>query len=188
MLRAKGTSITRFIEFGTNEPPPATKWIKFTDVGLGEGTLDQYLLGRHAPPVGTRGGKFRPIGTSDNEIVMFPATATIRLCTVVAQLFSKSLSTYTTDSTPLVEPFLLNTNDREEADEPEEPFIPVPILDRRKMSLRGEPMQSRKPSGSTWRDFQQTTIDRRPPGGNMGATKTTTTPYPQLRRHSLSKR
>jgi len=186
VLHAKGTSITRFIEFGSNEPSPATKSIKFTDVGVGEGTLDQYLLGRHAPPVGSRGGKFRPIGTSDNEVVMFPSTATMRLCTVVAQLFAKSLTTYTTDSTPLVEPFLLNTNEREQGEEQEEEhFTPVPILERRKTSLRGEPMPTRKRSGtgSAWRDFQPTAIDRKSPADNVGATRTMSAPYSQPRQN-----
>lgn len=133
---AKGTSVTRFIEFAKIDFTAMSKWIKFTDVGMGEGTLDQYLLGRSVPVAGSRGGKFRPIGTCDNEVCMFPASATVRLCTIVASLFAKSLSTHAYDSTPLVEQHqLVNRNVREETGETEVVSEPTPILDRRRMSV-----------------------------------------------------
>ena len=160
MLRAKGTSITRFIDVGMTDVSPSTKWIKFTDVGMGEGTLDQYLLGRHASVIGTGGsrvGKFRPIGMSDNEVCMFSATATIRLCTVVASLFSKSRATYTFDATPLVEPFLLNRNNRDMSDMSEEiEPTTAPIIQRRKSVSRRNTLEAAKKSGSGRQEVPQT--------------------------------
>jgi len=136
---------------------PLTKWIKFADVGVGEGTLDQYLLGRQAPGgvLGSRVGKFRPIGTSDNEVCMFPATASIKLCTAVASMFSKSLATYTFDATPLIDPIMLNRNVREGPEEVEETTVVVPILDLigRKSSIAREPVQGRKRSFSVRQDL-----------------------------------
>jgi len=161
MLRSKGTSITRFIDVGIADVSPMTKWIKFTDVGVGEGTLDQYLLGRYMPAAGASGsrtGKFRPVGTSDNEVCMFPASASIRLCTIVASLFSKSLTTYTFDSTPLIRPYLLNRNDRE-GENPEETeaiAAAAPILDRRKSVGRRESTPGRPLSGAARQKVPQT--------------------------------
>jgi len=87
------------------------------DVGVGEGTLDQYLLGRYNAPAGSRAGKFRPIGTCDDEVCLFPVTATLRLCAVVASMFARSLTTYAYDSTALLRSTLLNRNEREETEE-----------------------------------------------------------------------
>jgi len=87
VLRTKGTSITKHIDVATSHAGPTTNWIKFTDFGIGEGTLDQYLLGRYAG--GSRASKYRPIGTSENEVCLFPVAAPVRLCYAVASLFSR---------------------------------------------------------------------------------------------------
>jgi len=87
----KGTSVTRSVEFEIYVKD--TSAINFTDVGVGEGTLDQYLFGNHVVVTGeARAGRFRPIGTKDNEVCLFPVTASVRLCTVVASMFARSRS------------------------------------------------------------------------------------------------
>ena len=143
-MHAKDTTITRFLDAGVPDVSPSMKWIRFADVGVGEGTLDQYLLGRPPQAAGSsRVGKFRPIGTSDNEVCLFPVSATMRLCAVVAYLFSKSILTHAFDSTPLLKPYLLNRNDRKGPDDTSGPA--APIMERRRSIYRGEttPTQQR---------------------------------------------
>jgi len=126
---AKGTSITKQFDPGSQDAS-LTKWIKFVDVGMGEGTLDQYLLGRqtHSGHIAALTPKFRPIGTSDNEVCLFPISATTRLCAVVASLFAKSLTTHSTDATPLLDTSLLNRNQRQNDEEADAP-LPRSILE-----------------------------------------------------------
>ena len=140
MLRAKGTSITRYLDTRFVDADFATKKIMFTDVGMGEGTLDQYLLGRNAPAVGgSRMAKFRPVGTRDNEVCLFPSSTSMRLCLMVASLFSASLATYAVDSSPLLRINLLNRNERGRSQDSGPPA--APIIDRRSSSIARDAMQ-----------------------------------------------
>jgi len=77
-------------------------------------------------------------------VCLFNATAPARACIVVASLFCKSLETYDTEATPLLQPYLLNRNDREVPDDTD-----MSSIEKIKSVIRRDSTQRRQSLGPT---------------------------------------